>query len=205
MDFAYNLQKDLISVPGGASLEIIPNGPECLTVPLRFAKVVNKHFAAFLYSLPCVSSSTCSSNPERSIAATDMREALSHLSELAKNPDMAQLDPQSMWSFSRCPLAAQQIIKRYVQLKFHTNLVSPLIISLALSIIEPWQAVERTGLSHLGPDGNPPRRFSERHHSTFFSATRTSTPSTSRPGSSSGRLPIPTFKLTGHTVTTVTD
>lgn len=135
VEMAEALQKRLTGVPGGAHINLLPDGaPSEAWYIRRYAGAVTTAFLSFIEKV---------GEKPQLVTPTDIGAAFKIMTELSGNPAMAQRDPKKSMSFS---CVTQDVLDQRREM-----------------YVIATQAQER-GFNPVGPNGERPRRFSERYH-----------------------------------------
>ncbi|KAG8907819.1 hypothetical protein FRB99_001992 [Tulasnella sp. 403] len=149
---AEDLQNALRNVRGGCKLQVIrgnaKGGQECLHLPQSSAGFVNRFLYQFVTTLERENPSTGPNQaPLPKKLSEMMKPALELLAEIHGEPKIKKREAKSMFSFSR---AAPEAVKGMEQ------------------FIGMFKKDEKNAFSPLGKDGQPLRKFSERHDNQMF-------------------------------------
>ncbi|KZO97188.1 alpha/beta-hydrolase [Calocera viscosa TUFC12733] len=136
---AENLHRQFVNAAGGAQLHIIPNGPEQLYFPRPFYPLVNSMYVTFLSGLP--------PPPAPPKVPSSMSSGLRGLARLMNDPRIAERDSSKGEDFSCLAPEKREERKTYFS----------------------HAAVKQKGaFDPVGPNGEMPRKFSERHMRDMF-------------------------------------
>ncbi|EJT98839.1 alpha/beta-hydrolase [Dacryopinax primogenitus] len=131
---AENLHRQFVNASGGAQLHIIPNGPEQLYFPRPFYPTVNSLYVTFISEL--------ASPPAGPGEPSSLYSGLQGLARLMHDPRIAERDSNKVASFSCLTLEKREERKTY--------------FTHALT-------AQQGAFDPVGPNGEMPRKFSERH------------------------------------------
>jgi len=132
------LQAGLPNAAGGAKLVIIPDAPDQLHYIPQFAVQLVEEMIKFYHDLTLMKT-----RPFMNKEMNTWKRALLELAELQKDPNMKERDPKLATSFS-CVTPDVAQMRKYVYEKIHAD-------------------VDEGDFSPFGPNGELPRKFSERH------------------------------------------
>ncbi|KAG8935095.1 hypothetical protein FRC02_008667 [Tulasnella sp. 418] len=145
VEMAEELQTSLRNARGGCKLQVVRGGTENLQLPAPFASLVNRYLLQFVTSVE--NEGLPPRPPQAKKISEVMKPALELLSQISGDPKMRKREAKSIWSFSRVP---------------------PEGVAGKDQFVAMFKKGEREAFNPCDKDGEPIRRFSERHHNQLF-------------------------------------
>ncbi|KAG8955931.1 hypothetical protein FRC04_006379 [Tulasnella sp. 424] len=150
VQMAEELQESLRNARGGCKLQVIRGGQECLHLPQSSAGFVNRFLCQFVTTIEREMQENPNNNvpsPLPKKLSDYMKGGLDILAELMDDQKVKKREAKSIFSFSRTPPEGAKGMEAF---------------------IGQFKNGEKQAYSPLGKDGQPLRKFSERHDNQLF-------------------------------------